>query len=98
MKKFFTTTFACVLGTLIAGMILILIGVFSLTGFIAASATSDTTTYTPQKNTVLKLTLSGSLNERYNDDPLQNIFHKARRPLGSTKYAVPSKSQPKMTM
>lgn len=85
MKKFFTTTFACVLGTLIAGMILILIGVFSLTGFIAASATSDTTTYTPQKNTVLKLTLSGSLNERYNDDPLQNIFSQSETSVGLDK-------------
>ena len=81
MKKFFTTTFACVLGTLIAGMILILVGVFSLTGILAASASGDTT-YTPQKNTVLKLTLSGALNERYSDDPLQGILSQGEASTG----------------
>ena len=81
MKKFFTTTFACVLGTLIAGMIIILVGVFSLTGIVASSASSDTT-YTPQKNTVLKLTLSGALDERYSDDPLQNILSQSESSTG----------------
>ena len=81
MKKFFTTTFACVLGTLIAGMILILVGVFSLTGILAASASGDTT-YTPQKNTVLKLTLSGALDERYSDDPLQGILSQGEASTG----------------
>lgn len=81
MKKFFTTTFACVLGTLIAGMILILVGVFSLTGILAASASGDTT-YTPQKNTVLKLTLSGALDERYSDDPLQGILSQGESSTG----------------
>ena len=81
MKKFFTTTFACVLGTLIAGMILILVGVFSLTGILAASASGDTT-YTPQKNTVLKLTLSGALDERYSDDPLQGILSQGEAATG----------------
>lgn len=81
MKKFFTTTFACVLGTLIAGMIIILVGVFSLTGIVASSASSDTT-YTPQKNTVLKLTLSGALDERYSDDPLQGILSQGEAATG----------------
>ncbi len=73
MKKFFTTTFACVLGTFIAGMLLMIIGIISLTGMIAASASQETA-YIPEKNTVLQLSLSGELQERYTEDPMQTLL------------------------
>lgn len=74
MKKFFTTAFACTLGTLIAGIILMFIFVMSIVSMIASSISSENVTYTPKEKTVLKLELSGSLQERYSEDPMQSLM------------------------
>ena len=71
MKKFFTTAFACTLGTLIAGLLLFVLLLIGMTGVIASSVSSGNEVYIPQEKTVLKLDLSGSLQERYVDDPMQ---------------------------
>lgn len=63
MKKFFTTTFACVLGVLIAGILLMFLSIAALTGMVATTET----TYTPQPHTILKLDL-GSVTERSQED------------------------------
>lgn len=63
MKKFFTTTFACVLGVLIAGFLLSILSVFALTGMVVTTET----TYTPSPNTILKLDL-GTVTERSQED------------------------------
>lgn len=68
MKKFFRTTFACVLGTLIAGLVLIIIFTFMLIGATASSVTSQEKPYISKANTVLKIELSGTLQERYEED------------------------------
>ena len=68
MKKFFKTTFACVLGTLIAGLILVLIFTATLVGITASSVTSQEKPYISKANTVLKIDLSGTLQERYEED------------------------------
>ena len=68
MKKFFKTTFACVLGTLIAGLILVLIFTVTLVGITASSVTSQEKPYISKANTVLKINLSGTLQERYEED------------------------------
>ena len=68
MKKFFKTTFACVLGTLIAGLILVLIFTATLVGITASSVTSQEKPYVSKANTVLKINLSGTLQERYEED------------------------------
>lgn len=63
MKKFFTTTFACVLGVLIAGILLMFLSIATLTSMVATTET----TYTPQPHTILKLDL-GSVTERSQED------------------------------
>ena len=63
MKKFFTTTFACVLGVLIAGILLMFLSIAALTGMVVTTET----TYTPQPHTILKLDL-GSVTERSQED------------------------------
>lgn len=74
MKKFFTTAFACTLGTLIAGLLLFVLLLIGMTGVIASSVSSGNEAYIPQEKTVLKLDLSGSLQERYVDDPMQSLM------------------------
>lgn len=68
MKKFFKTTFACVLGTLIAGLILVLIFTVMLVGVTASSVTSQEKPFVSKANSVLKIELSGTLQERYEED------------------------------
>ncbi|MBQ5750279.1 MAG: signal peptide peptidase SppA, partial [Bacteroidaceae bacterium] len=68
MKKFFKTTFACVLGTLIAGLILVLIFTVMLVGVTASSVTSQEKPFISKANSVLKIELSGTLQERYEED------------------------------
>ncbi len=82
MKKFFTTTFACVLGTFIAGMLLIMVGIFAMMGMVAATASQGNEEYKPEKNTVLKLELSGNLSERYTEDPMQMLFSQGETATG----------------
>ena len=67
MKKFFRTTFACVLGTLIAGLIMMVIFITMLLGS-AVSTVSSEKPYISQEKTVLRLDLSGTLQERYEED------------------------------
>ena len=74
MKKFFKTTFACTLGTLIAGMLLMIIFVVGLVGAITSTVANSNIAYTPQEKTVLQLDLSGSLTERYSEDPMQTLM------------------------
>ena len=74
MKKFFTTAFACTLGTLIAGILLIILFTISLVGIVASSASQGNETFVPQEKTVLKLSLSGGLQERYSEDPMQSLM------------------------
>ena len=66
MKKFFKTTFACVLGTLIAGLILMIIFIVMMIGT-AASTISSEKPYISQENTVLHLDLT-TVQERYEED------------------------------
>ncbi|OUN73695.1 signal peptide peptidase SppA [Barnesiella sp. An55] len=63
MKKFFITTFACVLGVFIAGVVLSFLSIIVLAGIVA----STETTYTPQPHTILKLDL-GTVTERSQED------------------------------
>lgn len=82
MKKFFTTTFACVLGTFIAGLLLVMVGIFAMTAMVAATASQNKEEYKPEKNTVLKLELSGNLTERYTEDPMQMLLSQGETATG----------------
>lgn len=77
MKKFFTTTFACVLGVFIAGVLLSLLSVVALTGIVA----STETTYTPQPNTILKLDL-GTVTERSQEDVMGFLLGNSQKSDG----------------
>lgn len=74
MKKFFTTAFACTLGTFIAGLILLVLLIVGMVGVAASSASSESETYIPKEKTVLKLELSGNLQERYTEDPMGSLM------------------------
>ncbi len=63
MKKFFTTTFACMLGVLLAGFVFMILSLIMLTGVVATSET----TYVAKPKTILKLDL-GSVTERSQED------------------------------
>lgn len=71
MKSFFKTTFACVLGVFIAGILLFWLFVGSVISFATISTTPS---YTSKENTILRLKLEGELTERAKDDPL-NILN-----------------------
>ncbi len=86
MKKFFKTTFACVLGTLIAGMLFVLIFTFGIIGTIASSVSSEEVEYIPTENTVLKLSLSGSVQEREIEDPMAAFTSDNTAQLGLDKF------------
>lgn len=85
MKKFFTTAFACTLGTLIAGLLLFVLMIVGMAGVVASSVSSGNETYVPQKNTVLKLNLSGELQERYVEDPMQSFMSSGSTTQGLDK-------------
>ena len=71
MKSFFKTTFACVLGVFIAGILLFWLFIGSV---ISLATFSTTPSYTSKENTILILKLEGELTERAKDDPL-NILN-----------------------
>lgn len=82
MKKFFTTAFACTLGTLIAGLLLVVLMIIGMAGVVTSSVSSGNEIYVPQKNTVLKLKLSGELQERYVEDPMQSFMSNGTTSIG----------------
>lgn len=82
MKKFFTTAFACTLGTLIAGLLLVVLMIIGMAGVVTSSVSSGNEIYVPQKNTVLKLKLSGELHERYVEDPMQSFMSNGTTSIG----------------
>lgn len=75
MKQFFKTMFACALGAFIAIGIVILGSVFFILG-VAASA-EGSSTYKPDKNTVFKLTLKGTVAEQVSKNPFSELFEEA---------------------
>lgn len=63
MKKFFTTTFACVLGVMIAIVLLSILSIVAITGMVATTETE----YVAKPHTILKLDL-GTVSERSQED------------------------------
>lgn len=73
MKQFFKTVFASALGVLIALGIVITGSIFFIMG-IVASAGGGSSEYIPEKNTVFKLSLNGSLTEQSVDNPFAGLM------------------------
>lgn len=86
MKKFFKTTFACVLGTLIAGMLFVLIFTFGIIGTVASSVSPEDVEYIPTENTVLKISLNGNVQEREIEDPMAALTSDNTAQLGLDKF------------
>lgn len=63
MKKFFTTTFACVLGVMIAIVLLSILSIVAVTGMVATTETE----YVAKPHTILRLDL-GTVSERSRED------------------------------
>lgn len=72
MKQFFKTVFASTLGVLIASGILVTCTVFFILG-VAASA-DGSSVYKPEKNTVFKLSLKGTLSDQVIENPFAELM------------------------
>ena len=72
MKQFFKSMFASVLGVLIAMGVIILGGLALLMGIAASSGSSST--YVPKDNSVLKLSLKGSLSDTATENPFGSLM------------------------
>lgn len=72
MKQFIKSMFASVLGVLIAMGVIILGGLALLMGIAASSGSSST--YVPKDNSVLKLSLKGSLSDTATENPFGSLM------------------------
>ena len=78
MKDFFKMMFASTVGVIIAGIILMFLSFILFMGM--AASVSSTKTYTLQKESVLKINLSGIINERKTPDPFEFLFNSSSVP------------------
>ena len=72
MKQFFKMMFASVLGVIIGVTVLVVVGVMMGVGLLTMSTSSST--YVPQKQTILKLSLSGALKDHATENPLASFM------------------------
>jgi protease-4 len=72
MKQFFKMMFASTLGALVAIGVLCLVSTFVFIGVLAS--VSSRPAYTPPANTVLKLSLNGSLADNAEDNPFAMLM------------------------
>ena len=78
MKDFFKTTFACMLGMVIAGLIIPIVGILIIVGIVASSsADSDI-----EKNSVLFLDLNGIIEERAEENPFASMLNDKLKTYG----------------
>ena len=72
MKQFFKMMFASVLGVIVGVTVLVVVGVMMGVGLLTMSTSSST--YVPQKQTILKLLLSGALKDHATENPLASFM------------------------
>lgn len=82
MKQFFKGVFSCALGTFITLCVISIITIGSCLICFAIISYIDSQPYEPQDNTVLKIELSGELQERYEEDLLTQIFSEGNENMG----------------
>lgn len=78
MKEFLKYVFATVTGIVIVGIVMTILGVISLVGLAASSASTTLV----QENSVFTLMLSGQLEERTQDNPFSSFMGDATETLG----------------
>lgn len=74
MKQFFKRAFSWALGLFLSVFLLTLFLVGGIVGYVAYVTGQQNQPYEPEDKTVLKLSLSGDLQERYQEDPLAMLF------------------------
>lgn len=72
MKAFFKTTFACVLGIVIAGLILPIVGIMLIAGIVASSVGGNGEI---EENSILFLDLNGAIEERAQENPFASLMN-----------------------
>ena len=72
MKQFFKMMFASVLGVIVGVTVLVVVGVMMGVGLLTMSTSSST--YVPQNQTILKLSLSGALKDHATENPLASFM------------------------
>lgn len=72
MKQFFKMMFASALGVFIAAGLLVTCLIFLLIG--VSASMSESTSYSPSSNTVLKISLNGTLSDQTVENPFAMIF------------------------
>ena len=70
MKGFLKNTFACVLGVVIAGLILPIVGILIIAGIAAPAGNGEI-----EKNSVLFLDLNGTIEERVEENPFASMMN-----------------------
>lgn len=78
MKEFFKFTLATILGLLVTGFIFMIIGIASVAGLIASSETETTV----HNNSVFVLDLQGSIAERYQPTPIDQLLDEEQSVYG----------------
>lgn len=73
MKQFFKMMFASVLGVIIGVTVLVVVGVITGVGLLATMTTSSSS-YVPQKQTILNLSLNGVLKDHATESPFASIM------------------------
>ena len=81
MKEFFKYVLATVTGIILVAIIMGILAVISLVGLAASSASTTNV----EDNSVLTLTLSGTLNERTAEDPLASLTGQVSENIGLDK-------------
>ena len=81
MKEFFKYVLATVTGIILVAIIMGILAVISLVGLAASSASTTNV----EDNSVLTLTLSGTLNERTAEDPLASVTGQVSENMGLDK-------------
>ena len=73
MKQFFKMLFASVLGVIVGVTLLVVVGVIVGAGMLAMMTTSSSS-YVPQKQTILNLSLSGALKDHATESPWASVM------------------------
>lgn len=70
MKDFIKFTFASTLGVVLAGIVFTILGIVTMVGMVASSDTETTV----NENSIFVLALNGTLSERVQENPLQELM------------------------
>ena len=70
MKDFIKFTFASLLGVVLAGIVFTILGIVTMVGMVASSDTETTV----KENSIFVLDLNGTLSERVQENPLQQLM------------------------